>query len=119
MKNIVQTIFKTILIVGGVLGILFWLALLFYAFFLGGSPGPGYGRTVSLAYVGVMGAGLFGAVLGLIVLVRGKKGRIGLPQAALLGVIGSVPLFLMELPVPALAALIVGIAPLLGLLPRK
>lgn len=45
---------KILLIIGSAFSILMWLALLFYGFFLGGSPGPGYERMVPIAYVGII-----------------------------------------------------------------
>lgn len=114
-----RLIMKGVIGLGGALCLLFWLVLIFYALFLGGSPGPAYERTVPIAYAGVMTLGLFGAALGLAVLVRGKKGRLGLLLAVLFGAIGSLPLFLLELYAVGWLAFIVGIAPLLGLLLRK
>ncbi|HWQ75802.1 MAG TPA: hypothetical protein VN441_10835 [Syntrophomonas sp.] len=102
---------KVLLIIGGAFSILLWLALLFYGFFLGGSPGPGYERMVPIAYAGVMALGFFGAVVGLMGVAAGKKAA--LYAAAVLGAVGSAPLFLLELPAAGIIFLLIGIAPLL------
>ncbi|MDR1620494.1 MAG: hypothetical protein LBS18_07530 [Clostridiales bacterium] len=109
---------KALLFIGNVLAILFWLALLFYGFFLGGSPGPGYERTVPMSFAGVMAIGFAGAVVGLVGIVKAPKGKPLLTAAAVLGAVGSAPLFLLELPVVGVIVLLIGLVPLLGLLIR-
>lgn len=103
------------------IALLIWLGFLFFTFFLGGSPGPGYGRSVPSSYIGVIALGFLGAVLALAAGVMGltaKPGRKILPLCAtLLGVMGSVPFFLMNLEAVGLFALLVGILPPLLYLP--
>jgi hypothetical protein len=105
--------------------LLIWLGFLFFALFLGGSPGPDYERTVPFMYVGIMALGLVGAVLGI---AAGKRGLGAKPAgkalpicAALFGAIGSLSFFLMELAPVGLFALLPGILPslLYLLLTRK
>lgn len=105
---------KALLILLMIFAILFWLTALFFGFFLGGSPGPGYERSVPLAYAGVMALGLLGAAVGLAG-IAADKGAKPLLIAAALGVAGSLPFFLMGLYAAGLAALLAGAAPLLGL----
>ncbi|MGX8701224.1 hypothetical protein [Caproiciproducens sp.] len=112
-----QTFARIILALVGVFCLLFWLGLLFYSSFLGGSPGPGYERNVPAAYVGMIASGLLGAILGLIGVVT-RKPRTPLFAAAF-GILGSIPFFLLSLPEIGILALIAGIEPLLGLFTRK
>jgi predicted membrane metal-binding protein len=111
-------ILKAFLIVVASLTILFWLVLLFYALLLGGSPGPGYERTTPMSFAGIMAIGLAGAVVGLVGIVKAPKSKPSLIAAAVLGAVGSVPLFLLELPVVGVIVLLIGLEPLLGLLIR-
>lgn len=108
---------KVLLIIGSAFSILLWLVLLFYGVFLGGSPGPGYERMVPTAYAGVMTLGFFGAVAGLIGVAAEK--RAALFAAAVLGTVGSLPLFLLELPAAGIIFLLISMVPLLGLLIRN
>lgn len=109
-----------------VFSLLIWIGLLFYAFFLGGSPGPGYERSVPYLYAGIMVLGFSGAALGLAVIVKGlgantlRKGM--LVCSAAISAIGSIPLFLMDLTVVGLFTLAVSILPsalYLILIPKK
>jgi hypothetical protein len=106
---------KVLLIIGGAFSILLWLTLLFYGFFLGGSPGPGYERIVPIVYAGVMALGLTGAVVWVVSMIKTPKERVPLFTAAALGAIGSIPLFSLELPTVGVVFLLIGVAPLLGL----
>jgi hypothetical protein len=107
-------VLKVLLVIGGALAILCWVALIFYAFFLGGSPGPGHERTVPLSYCSIMATGLLGSVIGIAGIAVSQLRKL-LPLAAALGATGSSPLFLLELPTVGVLFLIIGIAPLLGL----
>jgi hypothetical protein len=111
-------VLKALLIFVASLTILLWLALLFYAFLLGGSPGPGYERTVPMSFAGVMAIGLAGAVVGLVGIAKAPKGKPSLIAAAVLGAVGGVPLFLLELPVVGVIVLLTALAPFFGLLIR-
>jgi len=107
-------------IILGVLACLFWFGMLFYAFFLGGSPGPGYERTVPIVFACIIAFGWLGSILALINsiidLIR-KRAVKALPVcAALLIVLGSVPFFLLDLVLIGMIALLLGLlAPLLSL----
>lgn len=102
-----------------------WLVFFVIAYFLGGSPGPDFERSVPNLYIGVIALGFLGAVLALATGVMGlsaKPARKYLPLCAtLLGVMGSVPFFLMDLTAVGLFALPVGILPtvLYLIFPRK
>jgi hypothetical protein len=106
-----------ILLIGGsFIGILFWLGMLFYAFFLGGVPSPGSERAVPLPYISVIGLGFAGAAVGLvtgIISVRGAKAAAYrmIIISALLGMVGSVPLFLLDLAPVGVFFWVVGAAP--------
>jgi len=108
-----------LLIIGSVIGVIFWFIALFYAFFLGGSPGPySVDRTVPLLYVPVIGLGFVGAIVGLVAgiksTIRGANAPVSrlVVLAALLGAAGSVPFFLLDVWVEVgLVALAFGIAP--------
>ena len=105
-----------LLIVGSFIGILFWSVMLFYAFFLGGVPDPGSERSVPLSYVSVIGLGFAGAAVGLvagIISLRGAKAatHIMIIISALLGMVGSVPLFLLDLAPVGVFFWVVGAAP--------
>ena len=98
----------------GVAGILFWLIILFFGFLLGGSPGPGYERTVPLLYAGLMIFGLVGTIVGIIGNVA-RKAPI-LVVAAILIVLGSIPFFLLNLFVVGIVIVLISlIAPVLGI----
>lgn len=104
------------LIVLSIIGCLFWLALLFFALFLGGSPGPGYARTVPMRYVCLIALGLAGAVIGTITATRSprgasSRGKAAAGTAALLGAAGSVPMFLLELTAIGVVCLAAGLLP--------
>jgi hypothetical protein len=92
-----------------------WLGFLFFAFFLGGSPGPDYERSVPYSYVGVMTLGFSGTVLALAAGITGLKAKpvkALLPFCAvLLGVMGSMPFFWMDLAAVGLFALLPGALP--------
>jgi len=45
---------NVMLTIGGVTNILLWLAILFFAFLLGGSPAPSYERTVPFMYANII-----------------------------------------------------------------
>jgi hypothetical protein len=107
-------ILKACVVTVSVLACILWLALLFCAFFLGGAPGPGYERTVPVSYCGVMLFGLVGAVLGTVGIGESKSKY--LIPAAVLELAGSIPLFLLELPVVGAVYMILGVLPLSGLL---
>ena len=112
-------VLKVLLIVGACLMILFWLVLLFCALLLGGCPGPSYERTVPMSFAGILAIGLVGAVIGLVGIAKAPKSKLSLIAAAVLGAVGSAPLFLLELPVVGIVFLLIGLAPLLGLLIRS
>ncbi|MDR1131566.1 MAG: hypothetical protein LBL15_04020, partial [Oscillospiraceae bacterium] len=99
------------------IALLIWLGFLFFALFLGGSPGPDYERSVPYLYVGIMTFGLLGAVLGLTAGIKGSgtkpPPRVLSLCAALSGAAGSIPFFLMELPAVGLFALLLSILPTL------
>jgi hypothetical protein len=102
------------LIAGSAAGVLFWCAMLFFALVLGGSPGPGYERTTPLSYALVIGLGLAGAIVGLVAGVKSVRGKSVLAAAiaaVVLGAVGSVPFFLLELPEVGVIALALGILP--------
>lgn len=118
MNKKVSRIPAILYILFSVIAIVLWLIFLFFAFFLGGNPGPGYDRTVPLEYVGIISFGLLGAILGLVSGIKGAGKKAGKPAvkilsvcAAVLGTIGSVPFFLMELPEAGVFVLMVGILP--------
>jgi len=103
-----------LLIVGSVIGVIFWFIMLFFAFFLGGSSGPDFGRTVPLLNVPIIGLGFAGAIIGLVAGIKSMRGanaslRRMVTLAALLGAAGSVPFFLLELTGMGLVALAFGI----------
>jgi hypothetical protein len=102
-----------LLIAGSAFGILFWLAALFFSFFLGGSPGPGYERSMPLISVAVMCFGFLGAALGLVAGVASLLGanaaaRAMVIIAALLGVAGSVSFFLADLGAVGIFVMLIG-----------
>jgi len=106
-----------LLITGSVIGIIFWFIMLFFALFLGGSPGPySEGRTVPLHYVAVIGLGSAGAIVSLVAgikSIRDLNAAISkmVVLAALFGIAGSVPFFLLDVAVGVgLVALMFGIA---------
>ena len=104
----------------GVLACLFWFGMLFYAFFLGGSPGPGYERTVPIVFACIIAFGWLGSILALIssiIDLMKKRAVKALPVcAALLIVLGSIPFFMLDLILIGVIALLLGlIAPLLSL----
>jgi hypothetical protein len=108
-----RTALKVLFIVGQVIAIFIWFIMVFYALFLGGSPGPGYDRSVPVSYAGIIALGLLGAIIAVAGHAAGKKTL--LAAAAILGVIGCVPLFMLDLPAVGLPFFLLGIAPLLGL----
>ena len=105
-----------LLIVCSGIGILLWLVMLFFALLLGGSPGPGYERTVPLFFAGIILLGLFSAAAGL---AGGIASMCGARKpafamiiiAALLGAAGSVPLFLLDLAPVGVFYGLVGVLP--------
>jgi hypothetical protein len=115
MNNKITRVPDVLYIILSSIALLIWLVLLFFAVFLGGSPGPGYERTVPIIYTGIMALGLLGAVFGIAAGIIGaatKRPGIALPIcAALLGAIGSVPFFLLDLTAVGLFAMFVGILP--------
>jgi hypothetical protein len=118
MKSKRKRIAAVLYIILSVFALLFWLVFIFYAVFLGGSPGPtSYERGVPFLYAGIMALGLLGAALGIAAGVKGlgakPAGKVLLLCAALLGAVGSVPFFLMELTEIGLFALIPGVLPTL------
>ena len=109
---------KALRLIGVVLSVfalLFWLIMLFYAYFLGGSPGPGLERSVPLMYAGVIAFGWLGSVLAFINGINSlkrKQARKALSIcAALLGACGSIPFFMMDLTLVGFIALTLGILP--------
>jgi hypothetical protein len=105
-----------LLIIGSVIGIIFWLVTMFFAFLLGGSPGPGYERTVPLSAAGLTCFGFAGAIVGVVAGVKALRGiskstLIVIIVTALLGVVGSIPMFLLELPEVGVIDLMFGIFP--------
>jgi len=104
-----------LLIVGSVIGVLFWLVMVFFAFFLGGATGPpNFERTVPLPYVAVIALGLVGALVGLgagIKSLRNAPVSRMVALSALLGAVGSASFFLLELFEMGLMALLVGVVP--------
>ena len=123
MKTKRNRIAAVLYIILSVIASLIWLGFLFFALFLGGSPGPGYERGVPLPYAGIMALGLFGAALGI---AAGIRGLSVIPEAkalpicaALFGVIGSVPFFLLDLAEVGMFAFLVGILPTLLYLPLR
>ena len=107
--------FRVIGLILGVFAFWFWLIMLFYAFFLGGSPGPGYERSVPLIFAGIIAFGWLGSVLAIvngIIDLKRKPAIKALPVcAALLGILGSVPLFMLDLAFVGIIALLLGILP--------
>jgi hypothetical protein len=96
-----------LLTIGGILGIIFWVIMLLYALLLGGSPGPGYERTVPMGYAAIIALGLAGAI---VELAARRKSSVGMViTAAVLGAAGSVPFFLLGLTAMGIIALAVGI----------
>lgn len=96
--------------------LVFWLGFIFFALFFGGSPGPySEQRTMPLAYIGIMAIGLLGAKLGIAAGITGlgakPAGKILPLCAAMLGIIGSLSFFLMDLTVMGVLALLPGILP--------
>jgi hypothetical protein len=100
-------------LIGEAIAIVIWFIMIFFALFLGGSPGPGYDRQVPVSYAGIIALGLLGAIVAIVGHAAGKKAF--LVAAAILGVIGSVPLFMLSLPAVGIPFFLLGIAPLLGL----
>lgn len=102
-------------VVLSVIALVIWICFLFFALFLGGSPGPGYDRTVPYIYVGIIALGVLGAVIGLTAGIKGTgekpAGKILPVCSAVLGAIGSVPFFLLELTAAGIIALLVGVLP--------
>lgn len=97
------------------IGLFIWLGLLFFAFFLGGSPGPGYERGVPYLYAAIMILGFLGAIISLTSGIKGINnrhvGKLTTVCAAVIGAIGSIPLFLMELNAVGLFALAASVLP--------
>ena len=106
---------RVIGVILGVLACLFWFIMLLYAFFLGGSPGPDYERTVPLIFVGIIAFGWLGSILALINsiidLIRKKAGKALPVCAALLIVLGSIPFFVLDLILIGVIALLLGVLP--------
>ena len=109
---------KALRVLGAILSVfafLFWLIMLFYAFLLGGSPGPGYERMVPFMYAGIMAFGWLGSVLAFVSGIVGSKrkaaGTALSVGAALLGILGSVPIFLLDLAFIGVIALLLGVLP--------
>jgi len=115
---------RVIGVILGVLACLFWFIMLLYAFFLGGSPGPDYERTVPLIFVGIIAFGWLGSILALINsiidLIRKKAGKALPVCAALLIVLGSIPFFVLDLILIGVIALLLGVLPpLLSLMKQR
>lgn len=103
-----------LLIVGSLFGALFWLAMLFFSFFLGGSPGPGYERTVPYYCVAIIGLGFAAAIIGLIAGIKsiiGSRLSIMVFIAIPLGAAGSIPFFLLSITKLGIIALLFGLFP--------
>lgn len=89
-----------------------WSGLALFSLLFGGSPGPGYERTVPLANIGIMMLGIAGAVFSLIGAFLWAKAAKPLPvAAAALGILGSFPLFSLGLVGVGLVFLMLGILP--------
>ena len=117
MKTKRERIAAVLYIILSAFALLFWQVFIFYAVFLGGSPGPGFERQVPFAYAGIMALGYLGAALGIAAGIKGlgaiPAGKVLLLCAALLGAAGSVPFFLMDLAVVGVYAFLVGVLPTL------
>lgn len=107
-----------LLAVGSVIGILFWLIIIFFALFLGGGAGPAsVERAVPLHYVAIFCLGLVAALIGMrmgiISAMKGAKTVMGSPLiwCALLGAAGSIPLLLLGLTEVWFIALAFGMVP--------
>lgn len=105
-----------LLIVGSAFGLLFWFVMLFFTFFLGGSPGPGLERTVPTVHAAIVGLGLAGAAVCLAAGIKAACGSYNaqdvlIALAVLLGSAGSIPFFLLDLAAVGIVALVFGIMP--------
>jgi len=102
---------------GGIIGAAFWLAMLFFALFLGGSPGPGHARTVPLLYIPIIALGFIGALLSIAAAVKANRGRSLAVLSILFGAAGCIPFFLLQLTLMGLIVFAVAAAfPTFGLL---
>lgn len=103
---------RTANIVISAIALIAWFGLALFSLLFGGSPAPGYGRTVALAHIGIMTLGIAGALLSLIGAFLWTKAAKPLAIAAVvLGILGSFPLFSLGLAGVGLAYLILGILP--------
>jgi hypothetical protein len=112
MKKKLSRVPAIILIVMSVFAVLFWIVMLFFSFFLGG--GTKDGRTVPILYVGMIALGLLGATLSLAAGIKGlshKSVKALIICAAVLGIIGGVPFYLMDLTEMGLITLLPGVLP--------
>jgi len=102
-------------IVISIVALVIWFCVVIFAFLLGGSPGPGYERSFPGLYIGIVALGFLGAALALAVGIRGLKrkavGKLLPIFVIVLGIIGSVPFFAMDLAEMGLITLMVGIPP--------
>ena len=114
-KERIKSIHYALLIVASIIGMFFWLAMTTFAFLMGGSPGPGYERTVPINYVVIIALGFVSTASALAI---GKKKMRGFSKITaiillvLLVVSASIPLFLLELTEIAAIAIVIGFLPI-------
>lgn len=118
MNNVRKRIAAVLYIILSVIALLLWLFFISGASFVGGSTGPEIESTVSFGDVGgIMALGLVGAVLGIIAGIKGfgekPAGKVLLICAAMLGIIGSISFFLIDVGEIGVLALFISIFPTL------
>ena len=91
-----------IMTVLSVIGVFAWFIMLFFTLFLGGSPGPGYERTVPLIACLFVAFGFVGAIIGTAAGVKALGGnrKAAVTRACISAgfcIVGSIPLFVIEL----------------------
>jgi hypothetical protein len=84
------------------IGIFLWLGMTLFALLFGGSPGPGYDRTVPMIAVLVIAFGFVGSIIGITAGVKALRGAkkasiIRLGVSAAFCASGSIPLFVLDL----------------------
>ena len=98
------------------IGIVLWLGLTLFSLLFGGSPGPGYERTVPIMAVFFMALGAVGSIIGVNAGVKALRGfrkaafnRVGISVAFCMS--ASLPLFMLDLLQMGVVCILVGLIP--------